>query len=540
MIRFPSARRCCAVLVVAVLLSCQNKPPRIGMPAHFSGPVPDTLTVMSYNVENLFDLVDNGDEYPEFKPNACNWTENTFRIKLANIASVIAEVNPEIAVLIEVENENTVRELCKTLSDRKCPFPYFAIGDQASGSNTRPVILSKLPVLWEKSFGMVPGALRGAPRERPMLEAAVYCGNDTLLVFACHWPSKNNRESMRVERAEMLVKKLEALAPAQDYILAGDFNENYDESETFHTAGLDDSHGETALNHVLGTMLSGPGEGVRYVRPPDFELKQSSGFFDPWVDVSERQRFSEMFEGRRETPDHILLPPSLFDAKGLSYVNGSFYPFTWNGRLIKDGVPYRWQMRYGKRERIHAGEGFSDHLPIVVRIMKAAGRPGLLDTSNQTGTVKQGGFEDGVDGFIGCTKKILVERDTLTPKSGHYCLKLSGTVPSNGCAARARLAIPKDCGPAGSVLSLCLRGTGTINLRCRETGSKKWTYFNGSAFSQALSGKYSTYAFTKWKTVRLPLSSLWQGAAETDFEIRTKKAAALELWIDDAAVVCRK
>ena len=28
----------------------------------------DTITVMSYNIENLFDLVDNGTEYPDYKP----------------------------------------------------------------------------------------------------------------------------------------------------------------------------------------------------------------------------------------------------------------------------------------------------------------------------------------------------------------------------------------------------------------------------------------------------------------------------------------
>jgi endonuclease/exonuclease/phosphatase family metal-dependent hydrolase len=534
MIRFLHSRLIFAVFVV--FLSCQNKQPRIGMPPHFSGKIPDTLTVMSYNVENLFDMVDNGDEYPEFKPNACNWTQNTFQTKRSNIASVIAAVNPQIAVLVEVENENTVLELCRTLSDQKCPFPYFAIGDQTSGSNTRPVIISKLPVLWEKSFGMVPGA----PHERPMLEAAIYCGNDTLLVFACHWPSKKNQESRRVERAELLVKNLETLSLAQDYVIAGDFNENFDEAETFHTAGLDDSHGRTAINQALGTMASKPDEGARYVRPNDFAAGRATGFFDPWNDVDEHERYSEMFQGRRETPDHILLPPSLFDGKGFSYVNGSFHSFTWNGRLIKDGVPFRWQMRYEKGGRVHAGDGFSDHLPIVLRLAKGAAFKTLPDSGPSAGQVQKGGFEDGADGFIACTKKIMVERDTVLPKSGKYCLRLSsaGEIKSNCSAVRARLAIPKECGTENSVLSLYLRGSGTFDLRCREVGMKKWSYFNGPAFSQARAGKYSDYNFTKWRTIRLPLSALSKGISEIDFEIRAKKDCGLNIWIDDVAVVC--
>jgi endonuclease/exonuclease/phosphatase family metal-dependent hydrolase len=538
MARFSNDLRFCAILFIVAFLSCQSRHDRIGMPPHFSGTIPDTLTVMSYNVENMFDMTDNGDEYPEYKPNACNWTENTFRTKLSNIASVIAVVNPQIAVLVEVENENTVRELCKACAEQKCPFPYFAIGDQASGSSTRPVIVSKLPVLWEKSFGMVPGA----QHERPMLEAAVYCGNDTLIVFANHWPSKKNQESRRVERAKILKSTTDALPASQDFIVAGDFNENYDESETFHTAGLDDTHGETGINHVLGTMVSAPNGGARYVLQPDLARRRANGFFDPWTSVAEFQRFSEMYQGRHETPDHILLPPSMFDEKGISYVDNSFHAFTWNGRLMKDGVPFRWQMRYAKHERIHVGDGFSDHLPVVLKLARRPYRPDDIDTSviaaGSAGGGKAGGFEDGPDGFIACTGKIHVERDTLMPKSGRYCLKLSGMTKSNGCAARARLFIPKARGGGGGILALSLRGSGTINIRCGVPGSKKWTYFNGDEFSPAKGGKYFEYNFSKWKSIRLPLGSLSPDATEAEIEIRSKKACELRLWIDDVAVRC--
>jgi endonuclease/exonuclease/phosphatase family metal-dependent hydrolase len=539
MTRFPHTLSYCAILFILVFFSCQNKPQRIGMPQKFTGVVLDTITVMSYNVENLFDMTDNGDEYPEFKPNSSNWTKNTFQTKLSNIASVIAAINPQIAVLVEVENENTVRELCRVCDDRKCAFPYFAIGDPNSGSNTRPVILSKLPVLWEKSFGMVPGA----PHERPMLEAAVYCGSDTLLVFASHWPSKKNPESRRVERAEMLVKRLDGLTPSQDYIITGDFNENFDESETFHTAGFDDTHGRTGINHVLGTMVSQPREGARYVRRSDLSQKRVRGFFDPWNTVAEQQRFSEMFGGRRETPDHILLPASLFDNHGISYADSSFHPFSWNGRLIKDGVPYRWQMRYAKQGRIHVGEGYSDHLPLVLHLVRRPYGPDSLDTSAQSGdnavSGKRGGFENGPDGFLACTKKIRVERDTLMPRNGSYSLKLSGLIKSNGCAARARLSIPGKCGTEAGVLSLHLRGFGMFSFRCCAVGSKQWAYFVGPAFSQARGGKYTAYNFTKWKTVRLPLSALAKEITEMDLEIRTKKGCELNLWVDDVAVLCR-
>ena len=35
----------------------------------------DTWTVMSWNVQNLFDAVDDGNEYSEFDPSFGNWNE---------------------------------------------------------------------------------------------------------------------------------------------------------------------------------------------------------------------------------------------------------------------------------------------------------------------------------------------------------------------------------------------------------------------------------------------------------------------------------
>ena len=118
-----------AYLVALLLLfSCQQKPHRLGMPNNFSATIPDTITIVSYNVENLFDMVDNGDEYPEYKPNRSNWTNNTYQIKCANIASVLAQVNADIAVLVEVENENALSGLLSALAEKKCPYPFYALG----------------------------------------------------------------------------------------------------------------------------------------------------------------------------------------------------------------------------------------------------------------------------------------------------------------------------------------------------------------------------------------------------------------------------
>jgi endonuclease/exonuclease/phosphatase family metal-dependent hydrolase len=525
-------------LFTFILFSCQKKPDRIGMPEKFTSTIPDTITIVSYNVENLFDMVDNGNEYEEYKPGQDNWNENTYQIKLNNIASVLSAINADLAVLVEVENENAVKALCSVLNEKKCAYQYYALGGQANKGSVMPVVLSKFPVLSEKSFGMGDNA---SIHDRNMLRTDIYLGRDTLAVFACHWPSKLHKESARLENARMLAEQLAGVPRKKDFLIAGDFNEDYDECETFHTMGMDDTKGVTGLNHVLGTVTSQPRGFVEYTRKKEL---LAGGLFDAWLEQPEAKRLSTMFKGRPQTPDHILLPASLFDSTGISYVNNSFYAFSWNGRLLKDGAPYRWQMRYTKNARYHAGEGYSDHLPLVAKLCRCPYRPDTLDTGAGAIAAARGGpgagsgFEDGADGWVSCVKHVKVVRDTLNPHGGRYCLMLEGKAKDNASAARSRIAVPAQCG-AGT-LAMAVRGSGSLCLRVKGADEKKWTYFKGEDFLPAKAGKYTDYVFKKWTNISLPLSAVVGVDKEIDVEIRTKKDRDIRLFLDDVKMVCNK
>jgi endonuclease/exonuclease/phosphatase family metal-dependent hydrolase len=524
-----------------LFFSCQQKPPRLGMPKHFSGTIPDTITIASYNVENLFDMVDNGDEYPEYKPNKCNWTNNTFQIKCSNIASVLAQINADIAVLVEVENENALSGLRAALAEKNCPYPFYALGGAANKGSVMPVVLSKFPILGEKTFEV---SEAGSTHDRNMLEAAVYLGRDTLTVFACHWPSKTHKESARITNARLLASRLKEIPRGKDYVVAGDFNEDWDECESFHTTGLDDTKGVTGVNHVLGTVSSQPGTFVAYHKKSGRVSDSAVALFDPWLEVPEVRRFTTVYKGRCETPDHILLPPSMFDSAGISYVDNSFSPFTWNGRLMKDGAPYRWQMRFAKGGRFHVGDGYSDHLPILARLCR---RPytqrELPDTSDADESVTRsvgngGGFEDGADGWVSCVKGVRVSRDTVAPHTGAYCLAISGRAGQNATSARCRMIAPPSCGPGGCTLRLWLRGEGSMCFRTKVADAGRWTYFRGEEFTPAKAGKYTDYAFKRWTAISLPLAPAPESQKEFDVEIRAKKDKEVKLFVDDMRIDC--
>jgi mRNA deadenylase 3'-5' endonuclease subunit Ccr4 len=85
-----------------------------------------TLTIASYNVENLFDLNDDGTEYDVYKPPV--WNLTSYKTKLKNIAFVISKINADIISLQEVESKIVMEDLRKELSRAKpkVKYPYFA------------------------------------------------------------------------------------------------------------------------------------------------------------------------------------------------------------------------------------------------------------------------------------------------------------------------------------------------------------------------------------------------------------------------------
>jgi hypothetical protein len=528
------------LMLFIFLANCQKKQKEPYDIHSFKGPFPDTVSVMEYNVENLFDMVDNGTEYPEYKPGACNWTLSTFQKKLANIASVIAAANADIAVLVEIENQNAVRDLLAALKRKNCPYAFFALGDKPCRTVTMPVILSRFPLFNLRYYGSSPD--RDIAVSRNLLEADVFLGTDTLKVFACHWPSKKEPESRRVAAAELLKVRLSALPRNTHYIVAGDLNENYDECATFHTLGLDDSYGVTGINHVLGTLKAQSGTYTNFVTKKSVLDSGKLRHFDPWLDLSEEKRMSEVYKHQKSTLDHILLGRAMFDTTGLSYLDSSFRVFTWDGRLLLKEEPYRWKFRYDKDGKFHLGDGYSDHLPILLNVRRGPFRGGASDRGAATEkTVKTSaktiGFETGSEGWVPCAPYVNLKRDTAGPRSGLYCLKISGSLGrQNGCAAHA--VVP--CRLADDSLlhwcSMSLRGGGQLSLRIRSLKSRKWTYFNGEDFKPGKGAKYTSYEFKEWKEVRLPLAFEEKFVKEIEIELRLKKESSMELWIDEISI----
>jgi hypothetical protein len=195
-----------------------------------------------------------------------------------------------------------------------------------------------------------------SPRVRNILEAQIEIEGQKLSVFVNHWKSRAYKgvESKRIKEAKALQKRIAKMPKNSTYVILGDLNSDYNAYKSLEKK-LNDTRGKTAINDILKTKI-----GSYLTNERDMARMPWGVHYSLWLELPITQRWSYNFYGRKSSLDHIILPKTLFDAKGLDYVNNSFGVFKPSYLFTKKGYINRWQMKYKK----HQGKGYSDHLPV--------------------------------------------------------------------------------------------------------------------------------------------------------------------------------
>jgi len=337
---------------------------------------PSELTIVSYNAHNLFDDVDDGGEYPEFKLDSGKWNTRLYEKRLVAAATAICSFSsdggemPDLICLQEIENEKVLKDLAAGPL-RKGGYRWLALGGPVD-SAVKCGILSRFPPESVRAHSLAGAREFGSGRD--MVETTVSLGADgpRLTIFICHWKSRREGEE-ETETARRLASKLAASRvaeiaeadPDRGIIVCGDFNESPDEFSrvgrkyptAFMPNPLDLARGLAQNGHEVPEEWFG--EVIRVAAVPagaslgDGEVT----LYSPWMGAD---GFSYVFDGEKERLDGFLLSPSLVDGQGVEYAG-----FMVSGEpalLNESGEPAVW----------NGSSGFSDHLPIALRI--SAGR----------------------------------------------------------------------------------------------------------------------------------------------------------------------
>lgn len=325
--------------------------------ADAAAPAPAPFFVANWNVENLYDAVDDPDNDgdDEFLPNnvTTRWTQVRYETKLDNLAQVIAAMNggegPDVLGLQEVENEDVVRDLIDRLTNKRYGIvhsdsPDFRGIDTAMIFNRGRFSLLeshayKIPLKWGDTRDILHAVLEDRDGEK-------------LHVLVNHWPSRGGgvkeSEMKRVVAARTLAKAIERIyrrEPAPRIVVLGDFN---------------DTPSDRSIREVLDVEFypapSGEYDAAKIYNLASGKAKEGQGsFFHAYAGNVEWRMYDQIMAsgsllqnagGRRsEISLWVDKPPFMVEEHG--WDKGSPMP-TFQGQEDYEG-------------------GYSDHFPVGVR-----------------------------------------------------------------------------------------------------------------------------------------------------------------------------
>lgn len=310
----------------------------------------NTLRIMFYNVENLFDIFDDTLKNDnDFLPSGVlRWNYSRYNNKINSLYKTIVSAGewspPEVVAMCEVENRRVLEDLIYGTYLAK--YNYRIIHEESPDQRGIDVCLiyrSDALSLISYDYWMPLGIKQEDFTSRKVLYSRFKFRNDTIHLIFNHWPSRRGGvlagESMRLRIANMVKEKADSISLSSHsmskIIIMGDFNSTPDDQEIeILTSDFPDCSrivnlSEGKADEGSGTYrYQGTWEMIDQVLVSEFLLKSSKGLY------TEIALFSIL------KPDFLLMKDPKYPG---------FTPFsTYRG--------YRYQ------------GGFSDHLPVLLKL----------------------------------------------------------------------------------------------------------------------------------------------------------------------------
>lgn len=329
----------------------------LGVSAQSDPRQPLVFGVAFYNLENLFDTINNNGKYDlEFSPGgARQWNSEKYWSKINNLAYCISKMvtkntpmGPAIIGVSEIENKGVLDDLvrAKDIRQWRLQVVHHDSPDRRGvdvGLLYNPRLFKVLDVT--NHTLVIPGNPDFRTRDQMCVTGIL--GGDTLSVIVNHWPSRlggQERSSYLREAAGELSKhiadSLWAIRPNQGVIVMGDLN---------------DDPQDKSCAVALGAKR-------------DQDKVEPHGFFNPWWRVLDKGIGTLAYKSQWNLFDQIIVSGTLLKHNHgpLQYssckVNNFDFLFDTEGQ------------RQGYPKRTYSGgawlNGYSDHFPTIIFLHK--------------------------------------------------------------------------------------------------------------------------------------------------------------------------
>jgi predicted extracellular nuclease len=318
----------------------------------FSAYGQSNFRVMFYNVENLFDTIDNPQKNDEeYLPDGRrHWSQRRYYTKINNLAKVISSAGewgtPAMIGMCEVENEKVIRDLIQNSPLKTTNYRFVVTNspDQRGINVALLYLRDQFKHLEHQSYTILfPHNKQKTTRDILHVTGQII-SQDTVDVFVCHFPSRrageNESELDRIYTASVLKSKTDSLMRIRknaNIIIMGDFND-------------EPSNKSIALTLNALPVSQEPEAGKLYNLFRHFEKKTGSyKYKDQWNML-----------------DQMIVSGNLISGSGsFKALPYTATIFSRNFMLTED------KNQGGKRPRktfngMKYENGYSDHLPIFV------------------------------------------------------------------------------------------------------------------------------------------------------------------------------
>ena len=315
-------------------------------------------TIAFYNVENLFDTLDDpltsdDDRTPMGKD---KWTNDIYQKKLKNIAKVIADIgsdltgsSPSIIGLCEIENRGVLEDLINTNSLKKENYDIIHY-DSPDERGVDVAMLFKKNRFKPSSSKTYPLFLKRKDQSidytRDHLLVSGYLDNEQIHFIINHWPSRSGGQ-MKSEPNRILAGKLNKKIidsilrsnPKANIINMGDFNDNPKDK---------------SIKPILNSVYKK-------------SQMNNNQLYNPMEELFQKGYGSYKYRGKWDMIDQFFLSKNLVEnKKGLFFLKAAVFnkKYLINPQGKYEGYPFK-SFAGGKFLN-----GYSDHFPIFLYLAK--------------------------------------------------------------------------------------------------------------------------------------------------------------------------
>lgn len=332
-----------------------------------SGYAQEPYKVMFYNLENLFDLVNDPEKNDEeFLPDgAKKWNQTKYTKKMANLERVFADITtlncgsklgvedyPIVIGVSEIENRSVLEDL---VSQRKLAPARYRIChyDSPDRRGVDVGFLYRADIFELEGSEAIPFTLEGRPdfRTRDIVAMWGKIDGDPFYFMVAHWPSRLGGQQasayLRERAAEIMRQRADSVRKANpDFkiVMMGDFNDDATDNSVMVTLG---------------------GEG-------DINKLDPNGYYNPFVKLLRSGHGTLAYRDAWNLFDNIVVSSNLaLGSTGkvkLQKTDKKFYGYIFDRPYMRqqEGQYKNYPLRTFVGNNFQ--DGYSDHFPVIIYI----------------------------------------------------------------------------------------------------------------------------------------------------------------------------